>query len=156
MVELGDLIAIKAILPKVKAATKTAALEILADRAAALSGLNARFILDAIQERESLGGTGVGEGVAIPHARIDGITRVFGVFARLDPAHDFDANDRRPADLVCLLVSPADAGADHLKALARVSRSLRRPDARAKLRAAASVEAIHAVMATRGEDAHAA
>jgi PTS system nitrogen regulatory IIA component len=156
MVELGDLISIKAILPKVKAATKTGALEVLAERAASISGINARTILDAIQMRESLGGTGVGEGVAIPHARIEGIQRVFAVLARLDPAQDFDAHDRRPADLVCLLVAPADAGADHLKALARVSRALRRAEVRVKLRAAASIEALHAIMATRGEDAHAA
>src|SRR5690606_7608357 len=97
--------------------------------------------------RERLAGTGVGEGVAVPHAFVPGLTRPIGAFARLEPAQDFDALDGRPADLVFLLLSPPDKGADHLKAVARISRFMRRPEVREKLRAARGAEELYALFA---------
>ncbi len=105
-------------------------------------------------ERERLGSTGVGYGVAIPHARIEGLTSVRAVFARLESPIEYEAIDDRPVDLVVLLLAPIDAGAEHLKALAKVSRLLRREDMRAKLRSAPSVESLHVLLTeTRSADA---
>ncbi len=146
MTDLTDLLAPGAVLHRVRAATKKAALDMLAKTAGDALGLQPRDVLDAVLERERLGGTGVGDGVAIPHARLRGLDRVAGLFARLDPAHDFEGPDGRPCDLVFMLLAPLDAGADHLRALARVSRALRRPDVREKLRAAATDKAILALL----------
>lgn len=109
-------------------------------------GLNAADTVDALQERESLGPTGVGNGVALPHARIEGLDRVVGVFLRLDKPLDFDAADRQPVDLVFALFAPKDSGVEHLKALAAVSRTMRNPDVCAKLRANSDPAALHAVL----------
>ncbi|RMC36133.1 PTS sugar transporter subunit IIA [Paracoccus alkanivorans] len=119
----------------------------LADLAHAEYRLNASEVLDALQERESLGPTGVGQGVALPHARLHGLDRVVGLFLRLDKPLDFDAVDRKPVDLVFALLAPESGGVDHLKALALVSRTLRDSDLRAKLRANDSPTALHAVLA---------
>lgn len=146
MNDLTDLLAPGAVLHRVRAPTKKAALEALSKAAADALGLQPRDVLDAVLERERLGGTGVGDGVAIPHARLRDLDRVTGLFARLDPAHDFDGPDGRPCDLVFMLLAPQDAGADHLRALARVSRALRRADVREKLRAAATDKAILALL----------
>lgn len=118
----------------------------LADLAQAEYKLNASEVLDALQERESLGPTGVGQGVALPHARLHGLDRVVGLFVRLEKPLDFDAADRKPVDLVLALLAPESGGVDHLKALALVSRSLRDADVRAKLRANDSPSALHAVL----------
>lgn len=107
----------------------------LADMASDTYGLDATQILDALTERETLGPTAVGEGVALPHARMAQVDRVCGVFARLDSGLDFKAADRRPVDLVFVLLAPLDAGVDHLRALATVSRIMRDADIREKLRA---------------------
>lgn len=109
-------------------------------------GINCRDIVAAASERERLGSTGVGNGVALPHARIDGIDTVVAGFARLSEPMEFDAVDGRPVDLVCFLLAPSDAGGAHLRALARVSRLLRRPELRARLRAAPSAEAIYTIL----------
>lgn len=122
----------------------------LADLAQAEYRLNATEVLDALQERESLGPTGVGQGVALPHARLHGLDRVVGLFVRLDKPLDFDAVDRQPVDLVFALLAPESSGVDHLKALALVSRSLRDPDLRAKLRANDDPVALHAVLSAQG------
>ena len=115
----------------------------------------AKEIASSINERERLGSTGFGEGIAIPHGKIEGLERIHGFFVRLDPAIPYQAVDDLPVDLVFLLLSPADAGADHLKALASVSRTLRDRDTVAKLRGARSKDAIYALLA--GDDAlHAA
>jgi PTS system nitrogen regulatory IIA component len=114
---------------------------------ATLAKVDPRAAFDAALMRERLSGTGVGDGVAIPHAPVMGITRPVGAFARLDPPQDFDALDNRPADLVFLLLSPPERGADHLKALARVSRFLRHSEIRDKLRAARGVDEINALFA---------
>ena len=118
----------------------------LAELAQSEYGLNALEVLDALQERESLGPTGVGQGVALPHARMHGLDRVVGLFIRLDKPLDYDAVDRQPVDLVFALLAPETSGVDHLKALALVSRTLRDPDLRAKLRANDDPVALHAIL----------
>ena len=119
----------------------------IAEMAAQLYGLDASQTLDALQERESLGPTGVGNGVALPHARLHGLDGVAGIFVKLDKPLDFDAVDRQPVDLVFALFAPKDSGVDHLKALALVSRTLRDQDLRAKLRANEDPVALHAMLA---------
>ncbi|MDB2439871.1 PTS sugar transporter subunit IIA [Hellea sp.] len=105
-----------------------------------------RDIVSAASERERLGSTGVGTGVALPHARLEGVDHVHAVFARLDTALDYDAIDERPVDLVALLIAPIDAGGAHLRALAKVSRMLRREDMRARLRAAPNAESLFTIL----------
>ena len=119
----------------------------LAELAHAEYGLNASEVLDALQERESLGPTGVGQGVALPHARLHGLDKVVGMFVRLEKPLDFDAVDRQPVDLVFALLAPESSGVDHLKALALVSRTLRDSELRGKLRANDDPVALHAVLA---------
>ena len=120
----------------------------IADLAHQIYGLDAARTLDALQERESLGPTGVGNGVALPHARLHGLNGVAGIFVKLDKPLDFDAVDRQPVDLVFALFAPKDSGVDHLKALALVSRTLRDTDLRAKLRANSDPAALHAILTT--------
>lgn len=145
MSELSDLIAPEAILPRLLATSRRQALQAMTETLSKASGVDARAAFDAVLMRERLSGTGMGDGVAIPHAPVRGITRPLGAFARLDPAQDFDAIDGRPADLVFMLISPMDRGADHLKALARISRFLRRADMREKLRAARGGDELYAL-----------
>ena len=109
-------------------------------------GLDAIQTMDALQEREMLGPTGVGHGVALPHARLHGLKSVVGVFLRLERPLDFDAVDRLPVDLVFALFAPKDSGVEHLKALALVSRTLRNVETCAKLRANSDPAALHAVL----------
>lgn len=118
----------------------------LAEIAQAVYGLSATETIDALQERESLGPTGVGHGVALPHARLHGLEKVVGVFLRLEKPLDFDAVDRQPVDLVFALFAPKDSGVEHLKALALVSRTLREAATCAKLRANTDPAALHAVL----------
>lgn len=143
---LADLIPSDGVALDLGASSRKQVLQSLADLAARETGLNARTIFDAVLQRERLGSTGVGQGVAIPHARLAGIPAVVGFFARLKAPIDFDSIDGRPADLVFMLLAPEDAGAEHLKALARVSRLLRREDIRQRLRAAPDADAIQAVL----------
>jgi nitrogen PTS system EIIA component len=145
---LDDLIAPDAILARLSAPTRKQALQAMADALAKAAGINARAIFDAVLLRERLSGTGLGEGVAVPHASVPGITHPIGAFARLETPIDFDALDARPADLVFMLVSSPDKGADHLKALARVSRFFRRADMRERLRAARGVDELAALFAS--------
>lgn len=119
----------------------------LAELAHAEYGLTATEVLDALQERESLGPTGVGQGVALPHARLHGLDKVVGMFIRLEKPLDFDAVDRQPVDLIFALLAPETSGVDHLKALALVSRTLRDGELRGKLRANDDPVALHAVLA---------
>lgn len=118
----------------------------LGDIAQAVYGMNASAIFDALQERETLGPTGVGHGVALPHARLHGLNRVVGIFVRLEKPMDFDAVDRMPVDLIFALLAPKDTGVEHLKALAVVSRTLREEAMRAKLRSNSDPAALHAVL----------
>ncbi len=118
----------------------------LAEIASAVYGLEPSETVNALQERESLGPTGVGHGVALPHARIDGLNRVVGIFMRLEKPLDFDAVDRQPVDLIFALFAPKDSGVDHLKALALVSRTMRDPTTCAKLRSNEDPATLHAVL----------
>jgi nitrogen PTS system EIIA component len=145
MSDLHDLVLPEAVLAKVCAPAKRQALQTLCEALAEAAAIDGRGVFESVLMREKLSGTGAGDGVAIPHARVAGLTRAIGGFARFDPPHDFDAMDGRPADLVFLLLAPEERGADHLRALARVSRFMRRPEMREKLRAARSVEALRAL-----------
>lgn len=118
----------------------------LGEIAASNYGVPAQRVVEALLERESLGPTGVGNGIALPHARISGLNEVHGIFVRLDKAIEFDAVDRKPVDLVFALFAPEDAGVDHLKALALVSRTMRDPALCAKLRANSDPVTLHAVL----------
>jgi nitrogen PTS system EIIA component len=149
MVDLADLISADAIVHRIKATQKNEVLLEMTEIAAKAYGVDISATLESTLERERLGGTGVGDGVAIPHARIKGLSGPIAVLAVLDPAIDFDAPDSRPADIVVLLMSPEDAGADHLKALARISRLLRRSEIRDGIRAARTASAIHAFTCER-------
>lgn len=144
---LTDLIAREAVLPLLKVANKKQALGELSERAAHACGLPAREIFDALLQRERLGSTGIGTGVAIPHGKLDKVERITGVFARLEKPIDFESLDGEPVDLILLLIAPQSAGADHLKALARAARLLRSPTVTARLRATRDVGAIHAILA---------
>jgi nitrogen PTS system EIIA component len=144
---ITDLVAPEAILPALKVNSKKQALQELAARAASLTGQNERAIFEILLQREKLGSTGVGNGIAIPHGKLPGLTKLFGLFARLDRPVDFEALDGQPVDLVFLLLAPESAGADHLKALARVARLLRDADVAHKLRASRDAEALYAVLA---------
>jgi PTS system nitrogen regulatory IIA component len=144
---LIDLVAPNAILPALKVNSKKQVLHELAARAALLSGQNERAIFDILMQREKLGSTAVGNGIAIPHGKMPGLTRLFGLFARLDRPIDFEALDNQPVDLVFLLLAPEGAGADHLKALARIARLLRDPNVAHKLRGSHDAESLYAVLA---------
>lgn len=135
-----------AVLASVKASGKKALLGELAGRGATIMGVDERRLFDRLLERERLGSTGIGGGIAIPHARLASVSRPCGLFARLGHPVDFDAIDDRPVDLVFLLVAPEGAGADHLKALARVSRLLRDRGLVEKLRATERAEALYALL----------
>src|ERR1700692_776620 len=142
-----DLVASNAIIPALKVNNKKQVLQELAARAAVLSGQNERAIFDILMQREKLGSTAIGNGVAIPHGKMPTLTRLFGLFARLDRPIDFEALDNQPVDLVFLLLAPEGAGADHLKALARIARLLRDQDVAKKLRASRDAQAIYSVLA---------
>jgi nitrogen PTS system EIIA component len=142
-----DLVAPNAVIPALKVNSKKQALTELAGKAAELSGQNERTILEILQQREKLGSTGVGNGVAIPHGKLPKLNKLFGLFARLDRPVDFEALDGQAVDLIFLLLAPEHAGADHLKALARVARLLRDPDVARKLRDSRDAEALYAVLA---------
>jgi nitrogen PTS system EIIA component len=144
--EIADLVAPAGILPSLKVSSKKQALQELSRKASELAGLDEREIFDALLERERLGTTGVGMGIAIPHSRFAKLTRLVGLFARLDRPIAFDSVDEQPVDLLFLLLAPESAGADHLKALARVSRLLRDKTICAKLRGCDSADAIYALL----------
>jgi nitrogen PTS system EIIA component len=144
---LTDLVAPNAILPALKVNKKKQAIQELAARAAALTGQSEKAILEILLQREKLGSTGVGNGVAIPHGKLPKLGRLFGLFARLERPVDFEALDGQAVDLVFLLLAPEAAGADHLKALARVARLLRDPEIAKKLRESSDADALYAVLA---------
>jgi PTS system nitrogen regulatory IIA component len=146
-VEIADLLpGPDAVLACVKASGKKALLAELAGKAAQLYKLDERRLFDRLLERERLGSTGIGGGIAIPHGRMAGLAKPVGVFARLGHPVDFDSIDERPVDSVFLLLAPEGAGADHLKALARVSRLLRDRSLVDKLRATDKAEALYALL----------
>lgn len=151
--DLSDLIEVKAIMPALKANSKKQLLQLLAERAASITGIPEREVFDIILQRERLGSTGVGNGIAIPHGKLSGINRITGVFARLEAPVEFEALDDQPVDLVFLLLAPEGAGADHLKALSRIARVLRDGDTVTKIRGTRDAAAIHALLAEKQADA---
>jgi PTS system nitrogen regulatory IIA component len=146
MGDLRDLVLENAIAARIGAGSRRQALQALCELLAKAAKLDARAVFEAVLLRERLSGTGVGDGVAIPHARIAGIERPIGAFARLDPAQDFGAMDGRACDLVFLLLTPPDRSGDHLKALARVARFFRRAELREKLREARALGELQALL----------
>lgn len=144
--ELSDLLKPAAVRVVGHVTSKKRLFQDLAEIAATVYGLPSSETVDALQERESLGPTGVGHGVALPHARLHGIDRVVGVFMRLEKPMDFDSVDRQPVDLVFALFAPKDSGVDHLKALALVSRTMRDAATCAKLRSNDDPATLHAVL----------
>jgi PTS system nitrogen regulatory IIA component len=150
--EINDLLVPEGVVADLKATSKKQALQDLAKRAAEVSGLHERAIFDVLMERERLGTTGVGNGIAIPHGKLASLDRLHGLFARLDQPIDFHAIDERPVDLIFVLLAPENAGADHLKALARISRLLRNNGICDKLRGTDSAEALFAILTEFQED----
>lgn len=144
--DLGDILEREGVFASLRVKNKKQALRELAARAAQVTQLDERQIFDTLLQRERLGSTGVGRGIAIPHARMSGLVRIAAVFAQLDEPIDFDALDGEPVDLVFVLLAPEQAGADHLKALARISRVLRDPMTLEKLRSARERDALYAVL----------
>ena len=148
MDELSDILSSDAVQAALSVPNKKVLFQQLAATAGKMVGIAPKVIVERLVERERLGSTGFGGGVAIPHGKIEGLNRVVGVFARLAQPIDFNAIDDMPVDLVFLLLSPPDAGVEHLKALARVSRKLRERSFVAKLRGAGSEDALYALFAT--------
>jgi PTS system nitrogen regulatory IIA component len=144
--EITDLLAPSAILPTLTPKSKKQVLQTISAKAAEITGLTEREIFDTLLEREKLGSTAMGNGVAIPHGRLNGIDQLFGMFVRLAKGIDFEALDDEPVDLIFVLFAPDGAGADHLKALARVARVLRDTDTTNKLRGMENPEAIYALL----------
>jgi PTS system nitrogen regulatory IIA component len=143
---LNDIVALNAVIPALKVNGKKQAIQEIAARAAELTGLSERLIFETLLQREKLGSTGIGHGIAIPHGKLPKLERLFGLFARLERPIDFESLDGQPVDLIFLLLAPEGAGADHLKALARVARLLRDPDTANKLRESRDADALYAVL----------
>ncbi|MEE9299964.1 MAG: PTS IIA-like nitrogen regulatory protein PtsN [Alphaproteobacteria bacterium] len=144
--EIAHFLPLEGVIPNLEATSKKQTLQELAARAHVISELHERTIFDVLLERERLGSTGVGKGIAIPHGKFAGLERLHGMFARLETPIDFEAIDDRRVDLIFLLLAPENAGADHLKALARISRVLRDASVCEKLRHSESAEAIYALL----------
>jgi PTS system nitrogen regulatory IIA component len=153
--DLSDLITPYGVVPVLKAGNKKQALQLLAERAADLTGLNTLDIFNTLIQRERLGSTGVGAGIAIPHGKLPHLRHTVGLFARLEEPIDFESIDDEPVDIIFLLLAPENAGADHLKALARISRLLREPRSVEKLRGCRERAALYAVL-TEKAASHAA
>jgi PTS system nitrogen regulatory IIA component len=153
--EIADLIRPDAIVPSLRVTSKNQALQELARLSAELTGLPERRIFEVLVERERLGTTGVGNGIAIPHGKLAEVSQLRALFARLETPIDFDSIDEQPVDLICVLLAPEGAGADHLKALARVSRLLRDRSVCEKIRGSESADAIYAII-TESAASHAA
>jgi PTS system nitrogen regulatory IIA component len=145
--DIENLLDPRAVTPRVSANTKRQALTVVSDIAARRFGLDSGEVLEALLAREAVGSTGVGRGVALPHGRLKGLDRMRGVFLRLEAPVAFDAVDGEPVDLIFALLAPPEAGAEHLLALARVARLLRRADLREQLRQAHSADAVYALLA---------
>jgi PTS system nitrogen regulatory IIA component len=152
---IPNLITSDCVIANLRATSKKQVLQELARKAASLTQQGEEAIFEVLCEREKLGTTGIGHGIAIPHGKLPGLDRVYGVFARLERPVDFDAIDDQPVDLIFLLLAPANCGADHLKALAKVSRMLRDRILCEKVRGSTSCDAIFALM-NQTEDRNAA
>ena len=150
--EISDLLDEDSVIADLKATSKKQALQKLAEEVHRVAGLDERAVFDVLMEREKLGTTGVGNGIAIPHGKLASLERLHGLFARLEQPIDFHAIDERPVDLIFVLLAPENAGADHLKALARISRLLRNNGICDKLRGTDSAEALFAILTESQED----
>jgi len=146
MMEMTDLLTPDSVIDGLKVNSKKQVLQDLAERASALTGLGAREILETMLARERLGTTGVGQGIAIPHGRMESLDRIHGLFACLKKPVDFESLDEQPVDLIFMLLAPEGAGADHLKALAKISRLLRDKSICRKLRGCDSSDALYALL----------
>ena len=144
--EISELLTPKRVISNLRVTSKKQALQDLAKRAANLTGVHERSIFDVLLERERLGTTGVGNGIAIPHGKLSNMDRLYGLFARLERPVAFDSIDEQPVDLIFMLLAPETAGADHLKALAQVSRLLRDPKVCEKLRGTESSDGLFALL----------
>jgi PTS system nitrogen regulatory IIA component len=144
--DLGDLIKPEDIFPALRTSSKRQLLQDLSERAEMRTGIPARQIFDTLLQRERLGSTGVGRGIAIPHGKLPGLKRITGLFARLDKPIEFEALDDEPVDIVFLLLAPEGSGADHLKALARIARVMREPSTVEKLRDTHDAAAIYSLL----------
>lgn len=144
--DLGDLVTKDGIVPSLSATTKKQSLQELARHAADLTGIPQRDVFDALLQRERLGSTGLGRGIAVPHVKFKSLKDIVCIFARLDGPIDFEAADDEPVDLIFLLLAPEHASGDHLKALARISRLLREPEVSAQLRASQDAETLLTVL----------
>lgn len=143
LMQLAELVSADAVLPSLKASSAKQALQEIGRKAEQAYGVECRAVTDGLLARERLGSTAMGSGVAIPHTRVDGLDGIVGIFARLDKPVDFDAADGQGVDLLFALLAPEQAGADHLRALAKVSRILRNEDMRQKLRSSDNADALH-------------
>jgi nitrogen PTS system EIIA component len=153
---LTDLLKPEAVLPSLKVNGKKQALQELAAHAAKLTGLSERDVFDTLLQRERLGSTGIGDGIAIPHGKPARLAHLTGLFARLERPIDFDALDAQPVDVIFVLLAPEQAGADHLKALARVARVLRDPGMLDKVRATRDAAALYSLLTEPSTSSHAA
>jgi nitrogen PTS system EIIA component len=150
--EIGQLLRRDAVVVRVNANSKRQALAARAETASRSLGLaDSETILDALLEREQAGSTGVGQGVAVPHARLEGLDRMASVFVKLETPVAFDAVDDRPVDLLFALFAPRDVGVEHLRALAKVSRLLRQSELREQLRQARTADAVYALLSRKAE-----
>ena len=154
--DIADILDPRAVVASLRAANKKQALQEIARRAAEITGEAERAIFEVLIERERLGTTGVGAGIAIPHGKLSGLKRLYGLFARLETPINFESIDEQPVDLIFLLLVPGGAGADHLKALARVSRLLRDRTVCEKLRGSESAEALYALLTENETSSNAA
>ena len=145
--EIVDLLGPESVIANLRVGSKKQALQDLAKRAGGLTGMHERAIFNVLLERERLGTTGVGNGIAIPHGKLPNLDRAYGLFARLERPIDFDSIDDRPVDLIFLLLAPESAGADHLEALSRISRLLRDQTVCDKLRGTGNAETLYALLA---------
>lgn len=150
--EISDLITTESVIASLRTTSKKQTIQDLARRAAEIAGLHERVVFDVLMAREKLGTTGVGNGIAIPHGKLPNLERLYGLFARLDRPIDFQSIDEQPVDLIFLLLAPESASADHLKALARVSRLLRDKTICEKLRGTDTVEALYALLTESAEN----
>lgn len=153
--EIADLLIPRGVIAQLRVGTKKQALQEIARRAATLTGLAERGIYDVLAERERRESTGSGRGIAIPHGKLAELSRLYGLFARLERPIPFEAIDDQPVDLVFVLLAPAASGAEHLRALARVSRLLRDGAICQKLRGTDNADALYALLTDRTES-HAA
>lgn len=154
--ELSDILSTGSVIASAKVASKRQLLQLLADKVADKVGVEPHLIFETLVAREKLGSTGLGNGIAIPHGKLEGLSGVTAVFARLEQPVDFDAVDDQPVDLAIMLLAPAGSGADHLKALARVARLLRTENVVEQLRASRDNSKLYEVLTAPVEETNAA